>query len=101
VTPTTGLSTFLTTAHGPETNPRVPWDNGVFSFMATARTGYVYFIDDYQNKLLTNTTLSSNSFLADVSLDPVPEISPLLMVGLALIGLVGFQTMRKRSLATN
>ena len=101
VTPTSGLKTFFTTDHGPEGNPHVPWNNGVFSFTATAPTGYVYFIDDYNygNVPVANETLSSNSFLADVSIDPVPEISPLLMVGLALIGLVGFQTVRKRSLA--
>jgi hypothetical protein len=99
-TPSSGLTTFLTTNHGPETDPHVPWDNGVFSFTATASTGYVYFIDD-NDPSLTNETLSSNTFLSDVSLVTVPEISPLLMVGLAIIGLVSLQTLRKRTLATN
>jgi hypothetical protein len=57
--------------------------------------------DDYLDKSLVNETLSSNSFLADVSLVTVPEISPLLMLGLAIIGLVSFQTLRKRTSATN
>jgi hypothetical protein len=94
VTPTTGLTTFKTTTHVPETNPHVPWDTASFSFKATASTGFVYFIDDYIDKTLTNETLSSNAFLADVSL--IPEQSPLLMVGLALTGLVSFRTLRKR-----
>jgi hypothetical protein len=99
-TPTSGLKTFLTTDHGPETDEHVPWDNGVFSFTATASTGHVFFIDD-NDPSLANERFSSNSFLSDVSLVTVPEISPLLMIGLAIIGLVSFQTLRKRTLATN
>jgi hypothetical protein len=99
-TPTSGLKTFLTTDHGPEADQHVPWDNGVFSFTATASTGFVFFIDD-NDPSLANERLSSNSFLSDVSLVAVPEISPLVMVGLALIGLVSFQALRKRTLVTN
>ena len=99
-TPTSGLTEFLTKTHVPQTDPHVAWDDGVFTFTATAPTGYVYFIDD-NNPSLTNETLSSNSFLSDVDLVTVPEINPLLMVGLAIIGLVSFQTLRKRTLATN
>ena len=99
-TPTSGLTEFLTKTSVPQTDPHVAWDDGVFTFTATAPTGYVYFIDD-NNPSLTNEGLSSNSFLSDVDLVTVPEINPLLMVGLAIIGLVSFKTLRKRTLATN
>ena len=91
-----GVEEFTTTHLGPQTDPNVSWDTGHFSFIANGSMEKVYFMDD-TNPNLNNERLSSNIFLADVSL--IPEISPLAMVGLALAGLVSFRTLRKRTSA--
>ncbi|MBV8969663.1 MAG: hypothetical protein JO331_11475 [Verrucomicrobia bacterium] len=82
-----GVSEYTTSHSGPQTNPNVSWDTGSYSFIATGATEYVYFVDDI-NPSLHNQEWSSNIFLADVS--SVPEISPLAMVGVAVVGAIGF-----------
>lgn len=91
-----GVSEFLTTNIGPQNNPNVSWDTGSYSFVATGTREFVYFVDNI-NPSLNNELWSSNIFLADISL--VPEVSPLAMVGLALVGGIGFVMFRRRKLA--
>jgi hypothetical protein len=92
-----GVSEYITSHSGPQSNPQhFSWDTGSYSFIATGGTEYLYFVDDI-NPSLHNEEWSSDILLADISL--VPEVSPLAMVGLALVGAVGFVLFRRRQLA--
>jgi hypothetical protein len=81
---------------GLQFNSDAAWSNASFGFTAGNSTEYVYFADDI-NPNWNNERWSSNFFLADVSL--VPEISPLVMVGFALVGAIGVVMSRRRKVA--
>jgi|SRR5215475_6326965 len=73
----------------PETNPSTaPWTHGAFSFIAVDGINKVSFFDDTSG-VLNNELLSSNAFLADVTI--VPETMPLVIaLGACALGALAF-----------